>query len=172
MLPNIRALLDAVRMCRWPVYFTAFGSQAGDRSDVVTSTIRYRDRQRRARTGASVILPRSHPATDIVPELPLALSDRVLTKTSMDAFSSTLLASDLRSAGVETIVLAGVLTDACIESTARHGAELGFEVVVVDDACAAWEARFHEASLRALSRYFGRVASTEEVLKELATGGG
>src|SRR5229473_2025022 len=40
----------------------------------------------------------------------------------------------------------------------------GFQVIVVDDACAAWEEAFHAASLRSLSRHFARIASTGEVL--------
>jgi nicotinamidase-related amidase len=52
-----------------------------------------------------------------------------------------------------------------VESSARHAAERGFQVIVVDDACAAWEEAFHAASLRSLSRYFARSASTGEVLE-------
>ncbi|HZP34952.1 MAG TPA: isochorismatase family protein [Methylomirabilota bacterium] len=66
--------------------------------------------------------------------------------------------------GVETLVITGVLTDACVESSARPAAERGFQVVVVDDACAAWEEGFHAASLSALSRYFARIATTGEVV--------
>ena len=167
VVPNIRRLAEAFRGHGLPVYFTAFASAAGDGSDVLTSTIRYRDAQRRAATGASVILPRSHPATDIVPELGVTPGDRVLTKTSMDTFTSTRLADELRERGVQTLVVTGVLTDACVESSARHAAERGFQVFVVDDACAAWEERFHAASLASLRRYFARVEPTERVLRDL-----
>jgi biuret amidohydrolase len=167
VIPNIRRLATAFRGHGLPVYFTAFASTAGDGSDIATSTIRYRDAQRRAATGASVILPRSHPATDIVPELGVASGDRVLTKTSMDAFTSTHLADELRERDVQTLVVSGVLTDACVESSARHAAERGFQVFVVDDACAAWEERFHAASLATLRRYFARVAPTDRVLRDL-----
>lgn len=167
VIPNIRRLAETVRGHGRPVYFTTFASAAGDGSDVATSTIRYRDAQRRAATGAPVILPRSHPATDIVAELSVSPGDRVLTKTSMDTFTSTGLADELRARGVETLIVTGVLTDACVESSARHAAELGFQMFVVDDACAAWEARFHVASLASLRRYFARVVLTERVVREL-----
>ena len=167
VIPNIRRLAEAFRGHALPVYFTAFASAVGDGSDVATSTIRHRDAQRRAATGASVILPRSHPATDIVPELVVTPGDRVLTKTSMDVFTSTRLADELRERNVLTLVIAGVLTDACVESSARHAAERGFQVFVVDDACAAWEERFHAASLASLRRYFARVEPTDRILREL-----
>jgi nicotinamidase-related amidase len=48
VIPNIRRLAETVRGHGRPVYFTAFASAAGDGSDVATSTIRYRDAQRRA----------------------------------------------------------------------------------------------------------------------------
>jgi nicotinamidase-related amidase len=165
--PNLRRLAEAFRRARRPVYFTAFASATGDGRDIRTSTIRFRDRQRRASTGASVVLPRSHPATDVVPELRAGPDDAVLTKTSMDAFVSTPLAADLEARRIRSLVVGGVLTDACVESSARHAAELGLEVTVVDDACAAWRPEFHAQSLASLARYFARVATTDEVLAEL-----
>lgn len=167
VVPNLQRLGAAFRSHRLPVYFTAFASAVGDGSDIATATIRYRDAQRRAVTGESVILPRSHPATDIIPELGPAPGDTVLTKTSMDVFTSTGLAAELTDQGVCTLVIGGVLTDACVESSARHAAERGFQVHVAEDACAAWEEAFHTASLENLSRYFARIASTAEILREL-----
>lgn len=164
VIPNTRRLLDAFHRVRRPVYFSAFASATGDGRDVTTATIRYRDAERHARTGQSVILPRAHPATDVLAELAPRPGDRVLTKPSIDVFTSTRLAEELRVGGVETLVIAGVLTDAGVESSARHAAERGFRVVVVEDACAAWEEGFHAASLSALSRYFARIATTEEVV--------
>lgn len=167
VVPNLQRLGAAFRGHGLPVYFTAFASPAGDGSDITTATIRYRDEQRRAVTGESVILPRSHPATDIIAELGPVPGDTVLTKTSMDAFTSTDLAAELTRRGVRTLVIGGVLTDACVESSARHAAERGFQVHVAEDACAAWEEAFHTASLANLSRYFARIASTAEILREL-----
>jgi len=111
-----------------------------------------------------VVLPRSHPATDIVLELGPAPDDTVLTKTSMDTFASTPLAEELHRRGVRTLVLGGVLTDACVESSAQHAAERGFQVSMAEDACAAWEEAFHAASLASLSRDFARIASTRQIL--------
>lgn len=172
VIPNTRRLLEAFHRHHRPVYFTAFASATGDGRDVITATIRYRDAERRARTGESVILPRSDPATDVIAELAPGPGDRVLTKTSMDAFASTRLAEDLEADRIETLVITGVLTDACVDSSARHAAERGFQVIVVDDACAAWEETFHVESLRNLSRYFARIAATEEVVAGLERAGG
>lgn len=162
-LPAIAGLREAFHSAGQPVLFTAFGSITGDGNDVTTSTIRHRDAQRRAQTGVSVILPRSNPATDVIAELQPVSQDAVLSKTSMDAFVSTDLAERLRRSGVQSLVVTGVLTDACVESTARHAAELGFKVFVAHDACAAWQPEFHEASLGNLARYFARVESAQTI---------
>jgi nicotinamidase-related amidase len=84
LIPNTLRLLDAFHGLRRPVYLTAFASATGDGRDVTTAPIRYRDAERRARTGQSVILTRSDPATNVIPEL-LLRPDRVLTKTSMES---------------------------------------------------------------------------------------
>jgi nicotinamidase-related amidase len=55
----------------------------------------------------------------------------------MDVFTSTRLAEELRVGGIETLVITGVLTGACVGSSAGYAAERGFQVIVVDDACAA-----------------------------------
>lgn len=167
VIPSLQRLLACFRAHRLPVYFTAFASAVGDGSDIRTATIRHRDRQRRARTGRSVILPRADPATDVLPELAPAPGEVVLTKTSMDAFTSTALEADLRRQGVEMLVVAGVLTDACVESAARHAAELGFQVWVAEDACAAWEEAHHRPSLESLARYFARVEPTAAIVAAL-----
>jgi nicotinamidase-related amidase len=84
LIPNTLRLLDAFHRLRRPVYFTAFASATGDGRDVTTAPIRYRDAERRG-TGQSVILTRSDPATNVIPELSLRPGDRVLTKTSMES---------------------------------------------------------------------------------------
>lgn len=167
VIPNLQRLLALFRRHRLPVYFTAFASAVGDGSDIRTATIRYRDRQRRARTGRSVILPRTDPATDVLPELAPMPGEVALTKPSMDVFTSTPLEAELRARAVEMLVVTGILTDACVESSARHAAELGFQVWVAEDGCAAWEEASHAASLRSLARYFARVEPTATILGAL-----
>ena len=162
--PAVNALLAAFHAARQPVYLTAFASAAGDGSDVRTASIRKRNAERLARTGSSVVLPRSDPATDIIATLDVGPDDRILVKQSMDAFATTDLAQDLQRRAVRTLLVTGVYTDACVESTARTAAELGYPVFVVEDACAAWDPAFHDASLQNLGRYFARVASSGEVV--------
>jgi nicotinamidase-related amidase len=134
---------------------------------VRTASIRYRDAERRARTGASVVLPRSDPATDILAQLEVGPGDVLLVKSSMDSFATTLLAEHLARDAVRTVVIGGVYTDACVESTARNAAELGYRVFIAEDACAAWDPAFHAASLGSLGRYFAHIASSSTICELL-----
>jgi len=72
---------------------------------------------------------------------------------------------------VETVVIAGVMTHICVDSTARDAFQLGFDVVVVSDACASKHRELHNASLLTLSHAVARVASSPDVIAALAAGG-
>jgi nicotinamidase-related amidase len=163
-VPAINRLRECFHALGQDIVFTVFGSIIGDGSDIRTSTIRYRSAQRLAATGSSVMMARSDPTTDVIGELAPKPDELVLTKTSMDSFVSTGLHEHLTRNGIKTLVVSGVLTDACVESTARNAAELGYLVFVAEDACAAWEAQFHEKSLANLARYFARVETSDGVI--------
>jgi nicotinamidase-related amidase len=80
--------------------------------------------------------------------------ETVIGKHHANAFRDTDLLAVLRRLGARRLVVAGMQTHMCVEATARHAADLGFEVVVAHDACAT----------RAL---YARVVSTDELLDEL-----
>lgn len=164
LVPAIQRLVEAFRGVRQPVLYTAFVSETADGEPVRSATIRYRSEQRQARTGASVMLAPDDPALGIIAALSPAPGEAVLKKTSMDAFLTTDLDARLRAAGVQSVVVCGVYGDACVESTARSAAELGYRVFVAEDACASWEPAFLEQSLQILARYFARVAPTATVI--------
>ena len=58
----------------------------------------------------------------------------------------------------------------CVETTARDAADRGYEVVLVDDGCAAFSPEIHEATLLSFQGPFGRVRTTDEVLALLRVG--
>jgi nicotinamidase-related amidase len=64
----------------------------------------------------------------------------------------------------------GVVTNVCVETTARDAADRGYEVVLLDDGCAAFSPEAHEATLLAFQGPFGRVRTTDEVLAALKGG--
>lgn len=102
-----------------------------------------------------------------VPELQPRPSEVVVHKPSYGAFFDTPLETILRRLGVDTVVLAGTLTDCCVGTTARQAYERGFGAVVASDATATTLPEFHEAELSILRRSFARVLTVEEILAEL-----
>ena len=92
-----------------------------------------------------------------------AAGDPVVTKHRYSAFLRTGLETVLRTAGIRTVLLAGVATNVCVESTARDAFMRDFYVVLASDGTAAYSASEHESTLATIDRYFGQVASIAEV---------
>lgn len=89
----------------------------------------------------------------------------VITKPGYDGFIGTGLDLVLRNQEVTTLLFAGVNTNVCVETTARHAAGLGYHVVPLADLCAAGTVAEHEAALHNIGRYFGAVARSGAVLE-------
>lgn len=88
----------------------------------------------------------------------------VLNKLAYSAFLDTPLEGILRRRAIQNIVVIGVTTSICVESTARDGAQRGFKVYVVKDATAEWTASRHERSLEQIGYAFGKVLATVDCL--------
>jgi ureidoacrylate peracid hydrolase len=80
---------------------------------------------------------------------PLA-GERVVKKTRYSGFAGTNLDAHLKAQGVDTLVVAGVTTECCVDSTVRDAFSLDYHVFVAADACAAYEADIHAASLKVM----------------------
>src|SRR6266849_5622320 len=72
-----------------------------------------------------------------------------------------------RSLGVRSLMLAGILTDQCVDSTARDACDLGYLVTIITDACATHSRDRHEWSLRN-NRGYARQQTTSEIVTEIA----
>ena len=91
----------------------------------------------------------------------------VIPKTSSSVFVSTNMDYVLRNLGVRYLIIAGVLTDQCVESAVRDACDLGYLVTLVPDACATYSQARHENSLSAIKGYC-RQCDTEALLAEIA----
>lgn len=88
----------------------------------------------------------------------------VVTHSRINAFHDSDLERILRELGVRRLVVAGVATHSSVEHTARHASDLGYEVVVAADACAAGDPALHDAGLLVLVPHVERVTSVDEIL--------
>jgi bifunctional isochorismate lyase/aryl carrier protein len=108
------------------------------------------------------------PESELIDALAPGRGDRVLRKTTYDAFLGTALAEHLEQAGASQVLVTGVLTHMCCETTARAAFCRGFEVYLAADAAASSSEERHVASLEALADAVAIVLSTEEILERCA----
>jgi ureidoacrylate peracid hydrolase len=94
---------------------------------------------------------------------PLAM-EAVVVKRRYSAFAGTELHELLQRRGIRSLILAGVSTDTCVESTARDGYFLDYYVTIVSDCCGAISEQDHQGTLARCDRDFGLVASSEEIM--------
>lgn len=101
--------------------------------------------------------------------------DRVVQKNTVSVFASTDLDSQLKAAGIKTLIISGLMTHACVAGAARDATPLGYEVVVASDASATRAitrangesidaGTLHRAVLAEIEDTFGSVLSTGEIL--------
>lgn len=89
--------------------------------------------------------------------------EMVIPKTSSSLFNSTNFEYLVRNIGLDTIIVAGFLTDQCIDHTIRDGADRGFHMICVKDGCATDTHARHEAALNAFKGYC-RMETTDSLL--------
>lgn len=111
-------------------------------------------------------VPRGSWQARVIDELAPAEDDIVLPKTASGVFNATNIDYVLRNLGIRFLILAGILTDQCVDTTVRDAADRGYLVTLVEDACAAESPDRHDAALRGLKGYC-RIRSTAALLAEL-----
>ena len=111
---------------------------------------------------------KGEPSFDLYPEMvqPAPGEFRVV-KHKYDAFWETDLDAILRNSGVETVIIVGTATNICCESTARSAFFRDYQVVFLSDCTASFDPSMHEAALKTIDVFFGRVVTTEELLEEM-----
>jgi len=120
-----------------------------------------------AKTGALV---EGSWGADFYPGLKPRRGEFVVTHSRVNAFFGSDLEPVLTSLGAQRLLIAGVATHSAVEHTARHAADLGYDVTVAADACAAADAELHASSLRSLALHIDRVAPVDEILAGLDAG--
>ena len=108
-----------------------------------------------------------HPDFEIDPRLAPADDEIVVDKLTSGGFTCTWLDHALRNMGVTAVVVTGVLSDMCVFGTARAAAEIGYDTMICEDACATFTQRAHDEAMLMHARKFGRVAQADDVIAEL-----
>jgi len=150
---NINALIAAFKKAGRPAYFTRHANRGADAGQMAAW---WRE-----------LLTRDHPLGDMHDGLHL-LENAIIEKTQYDAFFKTDLESRLRSSGAKQLVISGVATHLCCESTARSAFVRGFAVFMAIDGTATWNRELHFASLNGLAHGCAVPVLTDELLAAAA----
>ena len=154
IIPGIKSLMDAFLKNNMPVILTRHLNTPKDANQMDKW---WRD-----------LITEESPLSEITPELkhPDAV---IIKKTQYDAFYKTPLEDILRKNGVTQIVITGVMTHLCCETTAREAFVRGFDVLFTIDGTATYNEDFHRATLLNLSHGFAVPVLCEEIIDKLGT---
>jgi gluconolactonase len=160
VVENVRGLAAAARAAGVPVIHVHYIVEAGARGLKLNAPlfqgVKEADALVRGSWGAA-------PVDGLEPQD----GDFVVEKTRMNGFYNTILDNLLRGLGTDTIVIAGAWTNMSIEHTARHGADAGYEVVVVSDGTSTVNDEWQNAGLSYALTNVGRTATAQDLTQDL-----
>jgi nicotinamidase-related amidase len=156
VVPNIESLLRAFRSARLEVIYTVIENLTEDGRD---RSLDYKL--------SGMGFPRGSDEAQVIPALAPEDDELVLPKTSSSVFNSTVLDYVLRNIGIEDVFVTGCLTDQCIDHAVKDGADRGYYMTCIHDACTAESEGRHQAALSCFRGYC-RMLSTKEVLRMLS----
>jgi nicotinamidase-related amidase len=167
-----RAVLDAARHVGMLVIHTREGHRP-DLTDAPPHKVERGDPATRIGAPGPMgrILVRGEPGHDIIPELYPLPSEPVIDKPGKGAFYQTDLELMLKNRGIDTLFVAGVTTEVCVNTTVREANDRGFRCIVLSDCCASYFPEFHQmglAMIKAQGGIFGSVVGSGPLLSSLA----
>ena len=110
-----------------------------------------------------LLLPKDTPSGQIVDELRPDPKDIVMMKTTDSALTGTNLRLILSNMGIKNVICTGIFTDQCVSSTVRSLVDESFNVVVVEDCCAAATDELHRHELEIINMIYCHVVNLNEV---------
>lgn len=114
-----------------------------------------------------LIIPPKFADSEFIDDVKPLPGELVITKTNGGALSGTNLDFILRNMDISSLILVGFLTDQCILATSVHAADLGYDVLLVEDACTTRYKELHDAALRAQEDVCAKIKTTDDVIKIL-----
>lgn len=163
VIPNIKQLLAVCRSNGAFVAFTEFGSLHPDGQDMPLWARRHNDRGK-ATVGAAVYPSFADNSCRIDARISPNPSELVIQKNTSGVLNAVHLDQTLRALKIDTVLIAGLVTDVCVSQAAREFGDRDFDVVVVEDACATVNEMRHLATLEGLATSFATIGTTNHVL--------
>ena len=107
------------------------------------------------------------PDWQLMPEFTPGEEDLLIDKNRYSAFFNTDLDETLRAEGIEELIITGVMTNCCCETTAREGFVRDYRIFFAADATATANDDLHLSTLKTLAYGFAHIVSSEEVCKQI-----
>jgi nicotinamidase-related amidase len=173
IIPQIQSLLTTFRTLQLPIFQTVEGHNP-DLSDCPPS------KQKRGKSELKIgdqgpmgrILILGEAGNSIIPELQPISGEIIITKPGKGAFYNTPLESYLQAKNITHLLITGVTTEVCVQTTMREANDRGYECLLVEDATASYFPEFKQATIemvRAQGGIVGWTGMTEDVITALTS---
>lgn len=163
VIPNVGRLLKYFRDSRLEVIFARIACLTADGRD--------RSLSQKKPGWNNLLMPVGTRRAEIVKEIAPRADEIVVTKTTDSALTGTNLRLILTNLGIRDVIVTGIFTDQCVSSTVRSLADESFNVIVIDDCCAAGTDELHEKELCIINNIYCNVMGLEDLLGLLAKEG-
>ena len=159
VVPNTKRLLEACRKAGIEVIYPRIASLVKDCRDVSIEHKRI-----------NLLAPAGSRESEILDEIKPLENELVITKGASGVFNATAIDQILRNLGVETLIMTGVVTNYCVETAVRDAGDRGYNVILVEDCCAAMSEEHQRLALEILNGIYCVVRSTDSVIHEIQGG--
>ena len=158
MVPRLKEVLEKARQSQVPVVHVRMANNELTKSDA------YLEHRSRRSGGDRQVCQEDTWGADFY-EIEPQPGEPVVTKHRYSAFVNTNFETILRAHGIKTVILAGVTSDVCVESTARDAFMRDYHVLFLSDCTGVDDPTVQQAVLERIDRYFGHVVSSEEIVQ-------
>ena len=171
IVPTLKQILEIFRDRNLPICYTVEGHQP-NLSDCPPSKLKRGKSPLKIGDESTMgrILILGEPGNDIIPELQPLSDETVIPKPGKGAFYNTSLESWLKQKGITHLLITGVTTEVCVQTTMREANDRGYECLLVEDATASYFPEFKQSTLdmvRAQKGIIGWTTTSENIFKAL-----
>jgi len=157
VIPRTAALLDTLRAAKVECMFARIACRTKDGRD--------RSLSQKMPGWNNLLLPKDETPSQLVDQLQPKGDEVCVIKTTDSALTGTNLRLILHNVGIKNVICCGIFTDQCVSSTVRSLADESFNVVVLEDCCAAGSMELHDKELEIINMIYCHVMSSGEFLR-------
>jgi nicotinamidase-related amidase len=164
VIPNTQAMIETFRESKQEIVFA--------RIACMTQNGRDRSLSQKKPGWNYLLMPLNTEESQFVPELAPIGDEIVITKTTDSALTGTNLRLVLHNIGIKNVIMAGIFTDQCVSSTVRSLVDESYNVIVLEDCCAAGTDELHDKEFEIINNIYCHVMSSPELRDMMRLGAG